>query len=61
MSEMLIMKMLKIRFLKRLSIRQFSWFLIMHVFERLKEDRRFDVVYLDIYHTENLNGLINQL
>ncbi|MFH1159428.1 MAG: ATP-binding protein [bacterium] len=35
--------------------------LLLHVFEELKKDKTHETIYLDIYHTENLNGLINQL
>lgn len=35
--------------------------LLLHVFEQLKREKEFETVYLDIYHTEDLNGLINQL
>jgi len=33
----------------------------MHTFEELKKKNRFATIYLDIYSTENLKGLINQL
>jgi AAA+ ATPase superfamily predicted ATPase len=35
--------------------------LIMHTFEDLKKKNAFETIYLDIYSTENLKGLINQL
>lgn len=35
--------------------------LIMHIFEELKKRKTFETIYLDIYSTENLKGLINQL
>ncbi|MGA2824058.1 MAG: ATP-binding protein [Bacteroidales bacterium] len=35
--------------------------LILHTFEKLKKEKTCETLYLDIYHTENLNGLINQL
>jgi len=35
--------------------------LLLHTFERLKKEKNVETVYLDIYHTENLNGFINQL
>ena len=35
--------------------------LIMHSFEELKKKKTFETIYLDIYHTENLKGMINQL
>jgi uncharacterized protein len=35
--------------------------LLFHVFERLKKEGMVEPVYIDIYHTENLNGLIDQL
>ncbi|MBE0647616.1 MAG: ATP-binding protein [Bacteroidales bacterium] len=35
--------------------------LLLHVFEKLKREKEFETIYLDIYHTENLNGMINQL
>lgn len=35
--------------------------LIIHTFEQLKREKTYETIYLDIYHTENLNGLINQL
>ena len=34
--------------------------LLLHTFERLKKEKTCETIYLDIYHTENLNGLINQ-
>jgi hypothetical protein len=35
--------------------------LIMYTFEELKKKKTFESIYLDIYHTENLRGMINQL
>jgi uncharacterized protein len=35
--------------------------LIMRSFEELKKKNAFETIYLDIYSTENLKGLINQL
>lgn len=35
--------------------------LLFHTFEKLRREGIVDPVYLDIYHTENLNGLIDQL
>jgi len=35
--------------------------LIMHTFEEMKKKKTFETIYLDIYHTENLKGMINQL
>jgi len=35
--------------------------LLMHTFEELKKKKTFETIYLDIYHTENLKGMINQL
>ena len=35
--------------------------LLLHAFERLKKQKGIETIYLDIYHTENLNGFINQL
>ena len=35
--------------------------LLLHTFEKLKKEKNVETVYLDIYHTENLNGFINQL
>jgi len=35
--------------------------LIMRSFEELKKKKAFETIYLDIYSTENLKGLINQL
>jgi uncharacterized protein len=35
--------------------------LLIHTFEELKKQKTYETIYLDIYHTENLNGLINQL
>ena len=35
--------------------------LIFHTFEILRKEKTYESIYLDIYHTENLNGLINQL
>lgn len=35
--------------------------LLFHVFEKLRKEGEVEPVYLDIYHTENLNGLIDQL
>jgi len=35
--------------------------LIFHVFNELKHLQTHETLYLDIYHTDNLSGLINQL
>ena len=35
--------------------------LLLHVFEQLKKEKVVETIYLDIYHTENLMGMINQL
>ena len=35
--------------------------LIFHAFEQLKQEKTHETLYLDIFHTENLNGFINQL
>ena len=35
--------------------------LIMHIFEELKKKKDFETIYLDIYSTESLKGLINQM
>jgi hypothetical protein len=35
--------------------------LIFHAFEQLKQEKSHETLYLDIFHTENLNGFINQL
>lgn len=35
--------------------------LILHVFNELKHLQTHETLYLDIYHTDNLSGLINQL
>jgi hypothetical protein len=35
--------------------------LIMRIFEELKKKKTFETIYLDIYSTESLKGLINQL
>lgn len=35
--------------------------LIHHAFGKIRKEGKLEPVYLDIYHTENLNGLINQL
>jgi hypothetical protein len=34
--------------------------LISHVFEKFRREKSYDTLYLDIYHTENLGGFINQ-
>ena len=35
--------------------------LIFHIFETLRKEKVIEPVYLDIYHTEDLNGIINKL
>ncbi|MBM3404999.1 MAG: ATP-binding protein [Bacteroidetes bacterium] len=35
--------------------------LIFHVFKQMMKSKAYETIYLDIYHTENLNGFINQL
>ncbi len=35
--------------------------LIFRVFDQLNKEKTHDTIYLDIFHTQNLNGLINQL
>ena len=35
--------------------------LLFHVFNKISQANTFETVYLDIYHTENLQGFINQL
>ncbi len=35
--------------------------LLFHLFEKLSKEGEVEPVYLDIYHTENLNGLIDQI
>lgn len=35
--------------------------LIYHVFDLIRKEKQFETIYLDIYHTENLNQLIDQL
>ncbi len=35
--------------------------LLLHTFEKLKKEKSIETIYMDIYHTENLNGFINQL
>jgi len=35
--------------------------LIFHVFDRIRKEKSYETIYLDVFHTQNLNGLINQL
>lgn len=35
--------------------------LIFRIFDQLKKEKTHETIYLDIFHTQNLNGLINQL
>jgi uncharacterized protein len=35
--------------------------LVLHTLEKIRKERSFILVYLDIYHSENLNGFINAL
>lgn len=35
--------------------------LIFHLFEKMNTEKTHETLYLDIFHTQNLNGLINQL
>ena len=35
--------------------------LILRVFDQIKKEKSHETIYLDIFHTQNLNGLINQL